>query len=174
MHLSMSTTFRFNEEFNLFLAHAFMSGTGRTPWVECYLYNFNNALEWFWIYGTLVKPKKATKQYIAPEVGKLTGRLEMPISVTPRIPKNASCDICGTKKFNKSPSGKLYTLEYSLSQSEVFFPRKALMVHLPPEEEGKTLLNTTDKLIQTRDAIDREVSRRFYEKSRLIHNGLID
>ena len=49
-------------------------------------------------------------------------------------------------------AGKLYTLEYSLSQSEVFFPRKTLMVHLPPDEEGKTVLNTTDKLIQTRKA----------------------
>ena len=79
----------------------------------------------------------------------MTGRFEMPISVTPRIPKNASCDVCGARKF-KSMTGKLYTLDYSLSQNETFFPRKVLMVHLPPGEEGKTSLNTTDKLIQTR------------------------
>ena len=79
----------------------------------------------------------------------MTGRFEMPISVTPRIPKNASCDVCGARKF-KSMTGKLYTLDYSLSQNETFFPRKVLMVHLPPGEEGKTLLNTTDELIQTR------------------------
>ena len=79
----------------------------------------------------------------------MTGRFEMPISVTPRIPKNASCDVCGARKF-KSMTGKLYTLDYSLSQNETFFPRKVLMVHLPPGEEGKTLLNTTDKLLQTR------------------------
>ena len=35
-----------------------MSGTGRVPWVECYLYNFNNALEWLWIHGTLAKPRE--------------------------------------------------------------------------------------------------------------------
>ena len=133
----------------MFLAHAFVSGTGNVPWIECYLYNFSNTLEWFWIYGTLAKPKQTPKQFVAPEVGKLTGRFEMPISVTPRIPKNASCDVCGSRKL-KSTTGKLYTLDYSLSQSETFFPRKALMVHLPPDEEGKTLLNTTDKLIQTR------------------------
>ena len=46
----------------------------------------------------------------------MTGMFEMPISVTPRIPKNASCDVCGSKKF-KSMTGKLYTLEYSLSQA---------------------------------------------------------
>ena len=79
----------------------------------------------------------------------MTGRFEMPISVTPRIPKNASCDVCGARKF-KSMTGKLYTLDYSLSQNEAFFPRKVLMVHLPPGEEGKTLLNTTEKLIQSR------------------------
>ena len=65
----------------------------------------------------------------------MTGRFEMPISVTPRIPKNASCDVCGARKF-KSMTGKLYTLDYSLSQNETFFPRKVLMVHLPPGEEG--------------------------------------
>ena len=63
--------FRFNEEFNLFLAHAFMSGTGRVPWIECYLYNFNSALEWFWLHGATPNPKQEPKQFIAPEVTKL-------------------------------------------------------------------------------------------------------
>ena len=154
----MCTTFRFNEEYNLFLAHAFMSGTGCATWVDCYLYNFNHTLEWLWIFGSLEKPKQAPKSFVAPQPGKLTRRLEMPISVTPRIPKNASCDVCGSRKL-KSATGKLYTLEYSLSQSELFFPRKTLMVHLPPEEEGKTLLNTTDKLIQTRYAPQYRVTK---------------
>ena len=49
---------RFNEEYNLFMAHGFMSGSGMVPWVDCYVYNFNTTLEWLWMFAGIIKPKQ--------------------------------------------------------------------------------------------------------------------
>lgn len=35
----------------------------------------------------------------------------------------------------------------------MFFPRKALLVHLAPDQVGKTVLDTTAKLIETRRSV---------------------
>ena len=124
----------------LFLAHAFTGGSGEFPWVDCFLYNLCNAVEHMWLLGDdySSRPKKGL---LYPEKGKITGKLEMPLSVIPRLPKNASCDICGTKKFPKHQT-KLWPLVYAWSRNVCCFPRKIVRVHSPREKwpQGDVML----------------------------------
>ena len=125
---------RFNEEMNLFIAHVFSGGSGEFPWVDCYLYNFCNTLERVWLFADdYPTSRQAKEDFRYPVVGKMTGELEMPVSVIPRVPRNLSCDICGSKKIPKHQN-KLWPVAFSHSRNDAFFPRKILRVHAPRNE----------------------------------------
>lgn len=91
-------------------------------------------MEHMWLFADeYSKSRQANKDFLYPDVGKITGQLEMPVTVIPRIPKNLSCDICGSKRFPKHQN-KLWPVVYSWSRNDGCFPRKIVRVHVPRDE----------------------------------------
>ena len=129
------------------MIHAFAAGNGDFPWVDCFLHNYCNAMEHLWLFADDCPTSKQTKKdFLYPDVGKMTGKLEMPVSVIPRIPKNLSCDICGTRRFPKHQN-KLWPVAYCWSRNDGCYPRKILRVHVPYGEWPQDSLKLTRRSV---------------------------
>ena len=79
------------------LVHLFLPGMNMFPWVECLLYNFRLTFKAVWTFSSA--PEKLKREtFVFPTKSKMgSGKAEMPVTLLPRVAKNATCDQCKTK-----------------------------------------------------------------------------
>ncbi len=81
------------------LAHLCVPGNRDFPWTECFFFHFRAALRSVWTYASTPDniSRDASHPVYPTKLKMGRGKVEMPVTILPRVDKKTCCDVCQAK-----------------------------------------------------------------------------